>query len=276
MTMVHGHCARLVSCLFTTRSSKHTSQSALSLFCSFCPELAFGLIESESLSVFFIFSESIDVLKIDAKDKIKFLNSWFVANKLSLSLDKTCYSIYGSTDIEKLKIHVKIDDVEIHQVDCSKYLGIFIDDKLSWQSHTDYVYSKINNFTSIFYKIRDKINFDVAKMIYFAFIHSHLAYGIEIYGNTYTNHLNRLMILNNKLLRILQNAPRETPVVELYANFNTLTLPELHTYQILKFIYNCIYHQNKLPSIFSNYFSQNYMIHRHNTRTREHLHLEHT
>jgi len=51
----------------------------------------------------FIFSESIDVLKIDAEDKIKLLNSWFVANKLSLSLDKTCYSIYsiyGSTDTE--------------------------------------------------------------------------------------------------------------------------------------------------------------------------------
>ena len=47
------------------------------------------------------------------------------------------------------------------------------------------------------------------------------------------------MILNNKLLRILQNAPRETPLVKLYANFNTLTLPELHTYQILKFIHNC-------------------------------------
>ena len=36
----------------------------------------------------FIFSESIDVLKVDAEDKIKLLNSWFVANKLSLSLDK--------------------------------------------------------------------------------------------------------------------------------------------------------------------------------------------
>jgi len=66
------------------------------------------------------------------------------------------------------------------------------------------------------------------------------------------------------------------PCPLLYANFNTLTLPELHTYQILKFIRNCIYHQNKLPSIFSNYLSQNYMIHTHNTRTREHLHLEHT
>jgi len=98
----------------------------------------------------FIFSESIDVLKVDAENKIKLLNPWFVANKLSLSLDKTCYSIYGSRDIEKLKIHLKIDDVKIQQVDCYKYLGILIDSKLSWQNHIDYVYNKNINFTSIF------------------------------------------------------------------------------------------------------------------------------
>ena len=41
-------------------------------------------------------------------------------------------------------------------------------------------------------------------MIYFAFVRSHLTYNSEIYGNTYTNHLNRLLIPNNKLLRILK------------------------------------------------------------------------
>ena len=36
---------------------------------------------------FFIFRESIDFLKSNAEDKLELLNSWFVANKLSLSLD---------------------------------------------------------------------------------------------------------------------------------------------------------------------------------------------
>jgi len=75
----------------------------------------------------FTFSESTDLLKADAEDKLKLLNSWFVTNKLNLSLDKTCYSIYGATDTEKSKIHLIMNDVEIKQVDSSKYLGILID-----------------------------------------------------------------------------------------------------------------------------------------------------
>ena len=55
----------------------------------------------------------------------------------------------SSTEVEKSKIHLKICDVEIQQVDCSKYLGIFIDGKLSWQNHIDYIYNKIIKFTSI-------------------------------------------------------------------------------------------------------------------------------
>ena len=38
-------------------------------------------------------------------------------------------------------------------------------------------------------------------------------YGIEVYENTYNKHLNRLIIVNNKLLCILQQIPRDTPVV---------------------------------------------------------------
>ena len=84
-------------------------------------------------------------------------------------------------------------------------------------------------------------------MICCAFVHSHLIYGIEIYGNTCTEYLNKLMILNNKIFRILQHAPLDTPVSQLYATFHTLPLPDLHNLQILKFVHNFIHHQEKLP-----------------------------
>jgi len=67
--------------------------------------------------------------------------------------------------------------------------------------------------------------------LYFAFVHPHLWYGVEVYGKSSLNHLNRVIILNNKLLRIVQNKSLRTPVIELYRNFNTLPLPQLQSVQ---------------------------------------------
>ena len=41
----------------------------------------------------FIFNNIVEDLQVDAMDKILLLNNWFVANKLSLSPDKTCYLV---------------------------------------------------------------------------------------------------------------------------------------------------------------------------------------
>jgi len=74
-------------------------------------------------------------------------------------------------------------------------------------------------------------------MLYFAFVYPHLLYGIEIYGNTCKSHISKLEILNNKILRILQNKSIRTPVIELYKSYDTLSLSNLHDYQILLFVH---------------------------------------
>jgi len=93
-----------------------------------------------------------------------------------------------------------------------------IDDKLSWQDHIDFVHNKVVRFVSIFIVL----DCELSKMMYFAFVYSHLCYGIEIYDNTYHSYLNKLIILNNKILRMLQNEFYRTYVTE----FNSKT-PQL-------------------------------------------------
>ena len=82
---------------------------------------------------------------------------------------------------------------------------MFIDFNLDWQEHINYTYKKLLKFCGIFYKIRDLLPFPCLKMLYFSFIYTHLIYGIEIYANTYNSYLQKLSILNNKIIRILFN-----------------------------------------------------------------------
>ena len=67
-------------------------------------------------------------------------------------------------------------------------------------------------------------------------------YAIEIYANAYITYLDKLVKINNKLLRILQNQPLATPVSQLYTSFNLLPIDKLHMLQILLLVFKCLYH----------------------------------
>jgi len=121
-----------------------------------------------------------------------------------------------------------INNKVIQNMTSCKYLGILIDTDLKWKKHIKYIYKKLIKFVSIFNKIRAKLPSKILKMTYFAFVHSHLSYGIEIYSNSTTNHLSKLLVLNNKLLRILQHKSFKTHTIDLYNTYFALLLT--HTY----------------------------------------------
>ena len=102
-------------------------------------------------------------------------------------------------------------------------------------------------------------------MIYFAFVNSHLLYGVEVYANTTTNHLSKLITLNNKLLRVLQDVIK-TYNSKLYKTYFTLPLKLLHNFQILLFIQKYVHHRSELPAVFSTYFEENLLLHCRDTR----------
>ena len=50
-------------------------------------------------------------------------------NKLSINIDKTCYSIFGPKNKTIKEIKLLVNNVTMKNVNCSKYLGVMIDDK---------------------------------------------------------------------------------------------------------------------------------------------------
>ena len=151
-------------------------------------------------------------------------------------------------------------------------MGIYIDENLSWITHIGSVSKKLIRFVGIFYKVRDKIPAALLRTLYFSLVYPHLLYGIEIYGNAFASHLDPLIKLNNKILRIIQGKNRFSQTRNLYIEFGILMIPFLFQFQILQFVYKCQNNKNLLPIIYSNYFTPNQLIHCHDTRTKSDLH----
>ena len=62
-------------------------------------------------------------------------------------------------------------------------------------------------------------------------------------------------------------------MIGLYADFNTLPLPELHKQQLLLFMFKVMRQPYTLPSVFKNYFNINSNVHTHATRSRNNIHM---
>jgi len=148
-------------------------------------------------------------------------------------------------------LRLKLSDITIAKVQYCRYLGIFLDDTLTWSHHINTVYSKLMKYVGIFYKIKSKLPLSILRNIYFSFVYPYILYSIEIYANTSSIHLKKLISLNNKLLRILQNKSYTFPVKDLYHNFDTLAILELHIHQLI-LVHKFLHHKHLLPTAFAN------------------------
>ena len=75
------------------------------------------------------------------------INQWFISKKLSLNARKTKYSFFHkpskSDDIPLLLPKLNVNNSEIEQSECLKFLGLLLDEKLYWKEHKKYIERKI-------------------------------------------------------------------------------------------------------------------------------------
>ena len=109
-------------------------------------------------------------------------------------------------------------------------------------------------------------------MLYYSVIYPRILYGIELYANTYLTYLHDLMILNNRLLRILQHKSLITNVQHLYIAFNTLPVNKLFQFQMLVHAHAIYFQLPSLPEIFQLSHKRNSEIHSYNTRHSQDFH----
>ena len=119
--------------------------------------------------------------KARMENAIDNINTWFACNQLTLNIDKTCFSIFSNKNTTDIT-HIEANNTQIHRVQSTKYLGVLIDDKFTWQNHIDHLCSKLIKLTHVFRAISRFIDQDMAIQLYYAFVHPHITYGIEVYG----------------------------------------------------------------------------------------------
>jgi hypothetical protein len=77
------------------------------------------------------------------------IEEWLCVNKLILDIKKSKYIVFCLR--KSFDINVKFGNVTLEREECIKFLGIFIDNKLNWSYHIDFVKNKIIPIAAVMY-----------------------------------------------------------------------------------------------------------------------------
>ena len=181
---------------------------------------------------------SLEKLKAKAEKCLKSLDEWFKSNKLTLSTEKTFFIIYHT---KRKQIHPQYDNLRINssvikRVTHVKYLGVFLDEHLSWDIHITYPCNSLAKYLSVFYNVRMMVPEKLKKQLYYSFVYSRIAYGIEVYGSCKCNTLlAKVQVMQNKLLKILYNKDRRYSTNTLHHELKLLQVKDIHELLLLKY-----------------------------------------
>lgn len=185
------------------------------------------------------------------QDLIK-LNDWFKANKLTLNLSKTNFMVFSPTDqlrsqIQKNPPKIEIEGKTIELVHCTKFLGAWIDDKLTWNTHISILTTKLKRNIHLLQVGQKQLSTHALKMVYYAQIYSHIQYCVSIWGNMIAQQeLQKLQRIQNKCIRLVskrKNSPNNVQI--LFDNMRIINIGQLIKLENSKLGYKVCH--NSLP-----------------------------
>ena len=120
-----------------------------------------------------------------------------------------------------------LNGITLERLYFTKFLGVIIDDKLSFIRHITYIKSKISKGLGILFKARKYLNRKCLLNLYYSFIYPYLTYCVEVWGNTPDTHIDPLIKLQKKVIRIITFSPYLTHIEPLFKELNILPFPKV-------------------------------------------------
>ena len=141
-----------------------------------------------------------------ANRELKIVAEWFKANKLTLNISKTKYILFRKSDmfVDFKNLHLSIDACTIERIgqDCRessfKFVGIKLDEFLSWKDHILSLKSKLSSATFALSQVKNILPEAIKLNIYNSLFRSHLEYCIVAWGNSQPTLLAQIYTLQKK------------------------------------------------------------------------------
>lgn len=173
-----------------------------------------------------------------SETSLQVILSWLRQNLLTLNIAKTKYITFASSSPSQAPPSFNIlahscpnrnvcNCLPLERTQSTKYLGVIMDGSMTWNQQIDSLVARLRKLVFVFKRLRNLLDLNSLKTVYFSLAQSILTYCITCWGGSGQTSMMRLERAQRLVLKIMCHKPSFFPTAELYANTQVLTVRKL-------------------------------------------------
>nr|CAI5840509.1 unnamed protein product [Callosobruchus analis] len=180
--------------------------------------------------------QTISDLKYRTAEVFNVSKEWFTKNKLIINPEKTNLVLFKTNKANlNAPETLNIGDIPVTMSKTVKFLGLLVDDTLSWSEHVEFVCHKLARTMYSLRILKKYIDQGTLKIFYHAAFESHVRYGIVMYGRCST--IQKIFIMQKRTLRIMLGMKARDSCRGKFRSNNILTVYAIHIHTRMCFIF---------------------------------------
>ena len=188
-------------------------------------------------------SSNLSDLKLSLETELHNLYEYITDLDQNMNMSKTKAMIFSRK--RNFSLDITLNNNKIELVNEFKYLGLTIDNKLTFKSHIKNVTTKVNQANGRLFYLNKFLPIYHLKKIFYSLIYSHLNLHILAWGGSCASNINPLIVAVNKSIRNIYLSDDPTEIK--YKKLNILSVPQIYNLRLGEFFFKTInLHQQQL------------------------------
>ena len=195
------------------------------------------------------------------------VNHWLLVNKIKVNVSKSKFIVFAYRNKPDYP-SIQLGAESISATDQIKFLGLTLDQSLSFKPHINTVLNKLSKSIGVIYRLNQYLPSQTLLMLYYSLIYPYLNYGIESWYNVTTTMSEKVLILQKRAIRSVYKIPYNGSTKTYFKQHNILRLPEIFSFKIGSMFVKYVNDESIKNDYISSLLQLNSDIHSHNTRIR--------
>jgi len=167
---------------------------------------------------------------------LKNINEWMLGNHLFINKEKTNFVLFRSARSNlNIPETIAINDNNVTLAKNTKFLGVLIDENITWSSQIELVVGKLNKACYTIRFLSNYVNEQVLKTIYYSNFYSVMRFNILNWGSS--TELTKVFLLQKRTVRILKKMKFNQSCRGVFRSNNLLTAPAIYIYESIMHLF---------------------------------------